>query len=273
MNYEEVAKRLGMDGEFIAQIKVVSRSTIDFCKRFREIPLEDFVKEVKQEAGALQVDDRTLLGGIYLQLAAIAYAAYQKQGIDEAVYWDTMSDLRIWAENCHKAYKVWGIAEYGWLQHHVKLELFRLGRLQFQPMILEEPIISSKGGVEQGTCVLNVHIPQGEPLKDEACQAAYRQAQVFFKDEAIKFVCHSWLLNPVYQALLPAESNIVKFQNTYEIYEMDGESRQAEERIFGCLKDDPGAYLAETTLQKIAVKHLEEGKKLGAAKGIIYEIK
>ena len=40
----------------------------------------------------------------------------------------TMSDIKIWCEKADNK----GIREYMWFKNHLKFELFRLGRLQFQ---------------------------------------------------------------------------------------------------------------------------------------------
>ncbi|MGL4737270.1 MAG: acyltransferase domain-containing protein [Cellulosilyticaceae bacterium] len=271
MNAVDVARRLEMPEAFMTVLEALPQTRIDFCKLFREQPLEEFVESVRKEACELDVEQWTLLGAIYLQLAAETYEVYLAQGIAEQIYWDTMSDLKIWAQNCYHTFGVWGIAEYGWLTNHINRELFRLGRLQFQPIILSETITCQSGNVETGTRVLNIHIPQGEPLLYEACRDAYERARDFFKDQTIKFVCDSWLLDPIYQKLLSETSNIVKFQRDFEIYERNDTSRQAEERIFGALKENPEEYIGETSLQRKAAAHLKAGGRLGSAKGIIYK--
>ena len=56
-----------------------------------------------------------------------------KLGISEAVTLDTLSDLQLWIYEYRKRYGVWGLKEKGWLVHHFRGKLFKLGRLQFLP--------------------------------------------------------------------------------------------------------------------------------------------
>lgn len=56
-----------------------------------------------------------------------------KLGIPEAVTLDTLSDLQLWIYEYRKRYGVWGFTQKGWLIHHFRGKLFKLGRLQFLP--------------------------------------------------------------------------------------------------------------------------------------------
>lgn len=120
--------------------------------------------------------------------------------------------------------------------------------------------------VRAGEKVLNLHIPQGGALTLSECRKSIGRAARFFPDFH-EITCHSWLLNPNMQAILGPDSNIVQFQSLFEIYELDEDSRQAEERVFPRLEDDPGCYPESTALQRGLKKYLMEGKKIGGAYG------
>ncbi len=198
---------------------------------------------------------------IYIDRAVNAYEEYKRRGIEDKVYFNTMYDLNLWAGNCLRDYGVYGLKETGWLELHVNLKVFRLGRLQF------EPITDKETGEQQ----LNVHIPQGEPLDIDACHRSYEQAAVFFKKNPV-FVCHSWLLQPALKTLLPPDSNIVKFQSEYEIIELDNDDTQTIERVFGtCYANNRpksiDEYPEDTALQRVAKAYLKSGGTFSGALG------
>ncbi len=202
---------------------------------------------------------RLLFLYLYVRLAIDAYEAYEARGISQDIYFATFHDIQIWCAVCKKSYGEYGLEEYQWLQEHIRLQLFRLGRLQFQPYTFSR---------ENNQTVLNVHIPEGDPLHPDLVQDSYAQAKAFFKDIPPMFICSSWLLYPGLHDILPASSNILAFQSDYELYEIHHEARQAEERIFGKLCDDPADYEEQTSLQRRAKSYLLAGHKLGNGSGI-----
>ena len=86
--------------------------------------------------------------------------------------------------------------EERWLSLALRMKIFRLGRLQFEP--------------DEDRHVLHVHIPEGEPLDDAACGESFAIAEEFFGPEYTIFDCESWLLSPKLQKLLKPDSNILK---------------------------------------------------------------
>ncbi|MEK0315398.1 acyltransferase domain-containing protein [Cohnella sp. 56] len=215
-----------------------------------------------------RADYRQLLLYLFARFAADAHEAYCVRGISDDIFVDTFSDIRIWSEVCKQQYGEYGIEESGWLQEHVRLALFRLGRLQFQPWALDRDITANGRRYTKDQIVLNVHIPAGEPLDPEAAAASFAQARAFFRGVPPVFVCASWLLYPGLGELLPPDSNIMRFQRGFHIYAADDAARQAEERIFGCLRDDPAEYETRTGLQRRAQAYLAGGGKLGMGSGI-----
>lgn len=205
----------------------------------------------------------------FVRLAVDCHEEYRIRGIGDDVYAETFSDLTIWSEECKRRFGDYGIQEYRWLAEHVQLRLFRLGRLQFQPHVLEQDVEMPDGRwIRKHTIVLNVHIPAGEPLHPDGVQHAFERAASFFRGIPPVFVCYSWLLEPQLRHLLPPESNILQFQNRFHIYRVDASSRQAEERIFGRVHDNPEEYEERTQLQRKAKAYLLSGKKLGLGCGI-----
>lgn len=269
MNWRELAKHLQINERGIACLEHVEESKLSLETICNTKSNEQFFEAVKQQALYDKLDYREVFAYVYMVLAARAYDKYKEEGIDDEIYYDTMMDLVIWSDDCYKKFGTWGIDEYGWLIHHVQLKIFKLGRLQFQPITLGEALVCETYKLEKGEKVLNVHIPAGETLDHDKCKASYKMAKQFFKDGSMNCICSSWLLNPVYKTLLPASSNIVQFQKDYCIYEVDDLCMQAEERIFGEVQSNPNLYAQDTTLQKVAATYLKQGKRLGIGKGVL----
>ena len=54
-----------------------------------------------------------------------------------------------------------------------------------------------------------------------------------FWGKEMPYLCHSWLLYPGLKDILPEKSNIIMFQNQFQIVETDWDEREAEWRIWG----------------------------------------
>lgn len=215
--------------------------------------------ELEGQLRARFTDPQRLLLQLHLtvRLAETARQRYLEAGIPLDIWRDTFSDIGIWVEHTRIDYGCPGLANIGWLRNHIALEVFRLGRLQYQPVLWDE------------VPILNVHISEGEPLAHADCLESYRRAVGFFRDrwEWQAMHCTSWLLSPVLQELLKPGSNILLFQADYDILSIDAQSRQAEERIFGRVLDDPADYIALTSLQESVRRYLIEGGQVPSAHG------
>lgn len=211
---------------------------------------------------------RPMLLYLFSRFALDVYEEYRIRGISDEIYFDTFSDIRIWSEVCYRDHGEYGIEEYGWLQEHVRLRLFRLGRLQFQPSIFICDLPPEGMSLEKHQIVLNVHIPEGEPMTPYEVDRSFRLARAFFRGIPPIFTCHSWLLYPGLAQIMKPESNILRFQRLFHIYKVDEASREAEQRIFHRVTSEPSQYGEQTSLQRAAKAYLLDGGKLGSASGI-----
>lgn len=85
-------------------------------------------------------------------------------------------------------------------------------------------------------------------------------------------MCDSWLLSPRLKEVLGEESNILKFQDMFEIVKIYETYPQAEQRVFLDVKKDKQQYPEDTGLRKKLKKYLIEGKNPGIGVGIIEKI-
>lgn len=215
-------------------------------------------------------DDLTRLA-VLLETAEYTKEKYRKLGIPDKVFFATLDDIRIWCENNENK----GLANYGWIKNHLNCELFRIGRLQFQLFKCSSKLLDYKHfPFKRGENVINIHIPQGEKLIYSDCVASLRQAVAFFHTyfpeyQFRYFFCESWLLYEDNCIFMEPSSNIMQFSSLFDIVCSVNNDAQSIERIFGKRQSDKKKYQENTSLQKAAKAHLQNGGKLGMGIGII----
>lgn len=184
----------------------------------------DAVRSVTSEAGVHTYASELL---IYCCLTKHLRELYRQNGIDDSIWHDSVLDLRYKLMECYKMYGIWGSFVAFWFDLFFCLDRFALGRLQYEHSIYfatNEPY--TKFGLElirDKTPALQLHIPSSGKLTRESVESSLKKAYEFFKDT--KFVqngiliteCSSWLLYKDMTEFLRPDSNVMKFQNMFEI--------------------------------------------------------
>ena len=260
----KLATEIGLDNKVINDLKVLTdNKNSDIDKLAAKCMTKGFhILKGKSPMIALAV---------ILKLAVDVRVEYDKAGIDEKIYYNTMSDIKIWCEKTGNK----GIKQYMWLQNHVKFELFRLGRLQFQLYPCKnKTLLYNKLPFGYGDNLVYIHIPEGEKLKEDKCKESLSMAREFF-DEYFPdfnyefFFCESWLLFEGNREFMKKDSNIIKFMSLFDhCYGMKVDV-QAIERIYGKRQLYKKRYSESTDLQRRAKKYMLEGKKLGVGIAVI----
>lgn len=214
-------------------------------------------------------DKEKLVLVLYLRFAVDLYEKFKEKGISDQIYYDTFLDFTIWYLECVKKHGSCGLEEKRWLSLSLKMEIYRLGRLQFQPGVLEEDEVCGELRWEKGSRVLHVHIPEGGAIDEASCDESFCQAIQFFGEEYEIFDCYSWILDPEILSLLSEKSNLYKFQKRFRICKVTYEFPQAEERVFGEVLEDKERYPENTSLQRILKKCVLQGQKFGLGYGIM----
>jgi hypothetical protein len=190
----------------------------------------------------------------YLALAGVVTGYHRDHGIAEAVSWATLADLgRNLAIDRRMHRQGWPIMQ-SWLTLHVRGGIYELGRLQHQ----------------RGGTAIGLHIPESGPLTPEAVAASLGQSRAFFPrhfpgEHYTAFSCGSWLLDPQPLEYLPGDSNIVRFQQRFELepyQEPDGLDADVEvlRFVFRTLTTPPGQLPRGTVLQRAVADHLKAGR-------------
>ena len=198
---------------------------------------------------------------------------YGREGIPARFFHGFVENLKQAAYNCKKMHGVWGTDIAWWLIDFFKLKLFSIGRLQFKRRKLRKAM----GGYAEGSYYIDVHIPGGAPLTPALCAASYAEAAAFFRGRYhmtdIIFGCHSWLLSPELNNILPAKSNILAFAHDYTIWETRTDpTSSAVSFIFNvpALPADINTLPEDTSLRKALKMHLKAGNSINTAFGVMH---
>lgn len=267
MGLEEFLDGIGTPSEVRAElgnITVSNQETELLWLEFEKSP-EGFYQIIKEKRHY-----RLWFLKLYLLFAWQRYPDYKKKGISDEIYFDTFHDIINWVDNCIRDYNETGLEEYDWIRLHLQMKLFKIGRLQYEMVQAGEQTFLNKRVLEAGEMALNLHIPQGEPLDLEQCRDSLKAAGEFFYHNFKEITCHSWLLSPVLKEIADKDSNIVKFQSLFTIYDFDQESREGEERTFeNRLQNNPRLYPEKTSLQRAMKEYLCKGGRIGSGYGLV----
>jgi hypothetical protein len=131
-----------------------------------------------------------------------------RRGIPDAVIASTLSDVGRHLRLHRRHTGTIGLDAPHWPSVVLTGSMYELGRLQFDLKL------------QQGSWVLDVHIPESGPLTPAAVEASFDTAMTFFAryfpDQPVTTaVCESWLLDPYLAEHLPATSNVVAFAQRF----------------------------------------------------------
>lgn len=187
----------------------------EFKKALPQYKISDAVS-IENYDTSCEDGKRNLLS--YLYMCEKTAEKYREMGIGEDILDATLEDIVVYAKHWSRAKKTLYLGETSWLSRHLKLDLFRLGRLQFAMGKAKEDIPSH--GIVKGDPILEVHIPEGAPLGEAECLESFRQAEEFFprffpQFKYKAFTTGTWLLDPTLKKYLNEKSNILKFQKMF----------------------------------------------------------
>ena len=232
-----------------------------------------------------------------LRLSAVAlsletaYSRFKEKGFDDKIFFDTMSDIKIWGEDCRAHFGEIGLDEINWIRLHVNRRIFKIGRLQYHLFRYYYSAKTSFDGVKIrfGEKCFNIHIPRGERLDMQACKESITDAvdilsKAFPKIRNDIMICHSWMICSHNADFVAEDSNISKFA---KLFKLAGESQGASEHlrwIFDIRADektlqanksqlgyyyDLSNYPPKSSLQDLAKRHIMQGGELGDGKGVL----
>ena len=210
--------------------------------------------------------DKSAQFGAFVYTLAIEHMEswYNEKNIPREIFLDTISDLGVWINRHYNWFGEWGFSQFGWIILHLRGGIFKLGRIQFEPSkVWQVPPEELRLNLQKGDPFLNVHIPRGGQLDEAAVLDSFEQAKVFFpkyfgQDYKVAG-CFTWLFDPIFEKILPAGSNVVKFQRMFKIFTYDESYSGLDYLFINVTKDNIKDAPTDTSFRKAIVEHILSG--------------
>jgi hypothetical protein len=170
---------------------------------------------------------------------------------------------------------IFGTFVADWHIKFYRMELFGLGRFQFEIKKFEKEFSVCGIDLTPDTTVLGVHIPSSGRLVREEYLESYARAEKFFShlfpSGTTIFVCASWLLFPEHKVMLPETSGIRIFAEDYSVVEAYYAKPLA--RPWPIFYEKKNAHAEDlptsTSLERAYVERYKKGLPSGSALGVI----
>jgi hypothetical protein len=122
-----------------------------------------------------------------------------------------------------------------------------------------------------GDTVLDMHVPAEGELSLAALRQALCQAEMFFDQyyperAFVAYVCDSWLFSPQLEAMLPPESNILRWQHEGYLLPSEDGSESFLRFTFGSKTIDLATAPQDTRLRRAVIAHLASNGLLRCGK-------
>ena len=283
--FHEFAARYDFPEESVNEI-ILNYGKIGDSKKFGAL-LDDFYKEpfispsefqkglneICEEKG---INPYTLYLIFFMCLSPRMKKEYEKAGLSDEIYHETVMDLKYKLIECMNVDKVVGVSPFHWHCVVFRMRVLGMGRLQYEINTYrgDDAFIGGRR-VREGDKVIGIHIPSSQkPFDRESRMASYEMAYNFFKNEFEDntpiFHCESWLLHPQNKEILGEKSNISSFIDDFKIVKSYQYSHNSDMwRIFGADAELPPDKLPRnTSLQRKMADWFLKGHKLGGGEGL-----
>ncbi|HYI24500.1 MAG TPA: acyltransferase domain-containing protein [Thermomicrobiales bacterium] len=208
---------------------------------------------------------------VLLAVRPLTLEYHRKLGIPPDISRHTLTDLGRKFTVHRKNHGTGGIDTPAWLTHHLRGQLYQLGRLQFERVHAWDKL---RDGMRAAGCclaedevLLSVHITDfSGPLSPAACDASFDRARSFFaqvfpETPARYAICSSWMLDPQLAEYLKPSANVIQFQNRFTpAYRPDPGNRGILQFVFGMLDAEIDDLPQTTSLERAVVGHLKAGR-------------
>ena len=273
-NYIEFCKKISLDDSVI-------NAVFDYYESNKSLILENVNNFFKnKDRKFLQFEDKLFTLSLVIAIAIKAHDDYIKRGIEDNIYYDTMKDIAIWANEYYKSTQKIGLENVGWIFLHLTLSIFKIGRLQFQPTTVPYiPLIfyckHEKIKIPFKKQCINIHIPRGEKLDYNECIKSINMSKDFFKEfypniSLDNYMIISWLVDPRLTRIVDKESNIYKFQSLFNVVRILPTNKDTNYYVFGKKKIKNIKNLPEnTSLQRSIKNYYLKGQSLGIGLGLL----
>ena len=282
MNYEELLEKLNIDeeGRIIFRTLHYRTERDDFRQSIRDAydaflgGNDAFRAYVVSFAKDEYVPAEHMNLYLTIVLSEPARDKLRSMGMDDEVFYDSLSDVNSVCLRYKAKAGIYGIDvnDANWYRYALEGTMFRFGRLQFQLAKSEYSLVEDGVEIKRGEPVLFVHVPAGDSLSEEACNASYKAALPFFKKyfgfECLPCFCYSWLLQPWLDGVLAPNTNIINFKATYRLIETIYSVNHTFMFIFPGSYATVDDYPVDNPLRREAIRRLRENEFIGYGVGV-----
>lgn len=195
-----------------------------------------------------------------LKASADVYDVYQAKGIGDEVYFATM---KCYPRFIGETYRITGrlyFDRYWWTTRQAGCHLFRIGELEYEMKHIDDEI------------VIGIHIPSDVDFSPSAIDKSLANSSRFFSVHYpelsnAEYRCHSWLLDIQLRKMLKDSSNILNFQNRFELFDEGEIGTDFIEWLYNTRTTDYDTLPENTSLQRNMKKHILSGGVIRNAYG------
>lgn len=244
INLQPEIKTAVLDFAYNFDFSKVNKQLKDFLVYTR---MNEAMLELKSILGSDENNNKIL--ACMLKASVDAYDIYKTKGIDDKIYFDTM---KCYTRFIDETYIITGrlyFDRYWWTTRQAGCHLFRIETLEYEMKQIDNNII------------IGIHIPSDADFSPSAVEKSLSSAKSFFSKHYSKlsdceYRCHSWLLDSQLKDMLNKNSNIIKFQNRFEIFDKGEIGTEFTEWLYNTKSTDYSTLPENTSLQKNIKKHL-----------------
>ena len=184
-----------------------------------------------------------------LKASADVYEVYKDNGISDEIYFNTMKCYTRFIDETYRMIGKLYFDRYWWTTSQAGCHLFRIGELEFENKHIDSDI------------VIGIHIPSDVDFSPSAIDDSLATARQFFSNHYpelsnAEYRCHSWLLDRQLKVMLNENSNILSFQNRFEIFDEGEVGTDFIEWLYNTKSTDYAALPENTSLQRNMKKHI-----------------
>lgn len=195
-----------------------------------------------------------------LKASVDVYDIYREKGISDKIYFATMKCYPRFIDETYKMTGKLYFDRYWWTTRQAGCHLFRIGALEYEMEHIGDDI------------VIDIHIPSNVDFSPFAIDDSLANARRFFAAyypelSNAEYRCHSWLLDKQLRKMLKNGSNILSFQNRFEIFNEGEIGTDFIEWLYNTKSTDYAMLPENTSLQRNMKKYILSGGVIRNAYG------
>ena len=192
-------------------------------------------------------------------ISKYSYEEYIKRNISNDIFVATMKFCTRFLHEYHQTFQTYKFVWAWWFPRQISLNEYRIGALEYEFVDAENREIA-------------VHIPSDADLRKKSVAQSIKdfnefRAKYYPEWKTVHLTCDTWMLMSELKEMLGKDSNIIAFQNLFEIDTVDYDAAWYMKWIFPGAENIDELLPEGTTLQREMKKYLLDGKKFGIAKG------